>query len=336
MLLSRRKLMLGTAGAMGSVLFSKTSHAQSQFHGLQFHNQQADSPLHRSLVALWAAVKRESNNQFIVETFPLNNRTTVTDPQALNMVISGDLEFYTAGIILDDVIPAAASMVLPFVFSNSEQAFDTIDGDLGSYLRQEMGTKGIHAFSRGCFDHGFHHITNRSQPIQTAQDMVGLKLRVPPSPIVIDFFKTLRAETQVTRVIDTYDAIKSGKVDAQENPLIVIETFKLYEVQKYISLTNLMWSGFQLISNLKFWNKVPTDIQDIIQRNVIKYVIQQRQEQKTLNLAWAKQLKQQGLIFNEIDVQSFRNELGSFYPRWQKQIGSTAWNILESDVGKIK
>lgn len=335
MSLSRRQLMLGTA-AMGSVLFSKNSYANSQFHCRQYHNQQANSPLHRSLVALWSAVKRESNNKFIVETFPLNNRTSVTDPQAFNMLRAGEIEFFTVGIILDDAIPAAASMVLPFVFSNSEQAFDTIDGDLGSYLRQEMAAKGIYAFSRGCFDHGFHHITNRTQPIQNAHDMVGLKLRVPPSPIVIDFFKTLQAETHVTRVIDTYDAIKSGKVDAQENPLIVIETFKLYEVQKYISLTNLMWSGFQLISNLKFWNKVPTDIQDIIQRNAIKYVIQQRQEQKTLNLAWAKQLKQQGLLFNDIDVQSFRNELGSFYPRWKKQIGSTAWNILESHVGKIK
>lgn len=337
MLLSRRKLMLVTAGAIGGVILSEKSHAQSQFRCRQFHNQALDSPLHRSLVALWSAVQQESDNKFIVETFTLDKNIIGSDPQALDMLISGDIEFFAImGGILGNVVPAAQIQGLPFVFSNLEQVFATVDGDLGSYLQQEMAAKGIYAFPRGCFDNGFRQISTRTQPIQTVQDMVGLKIRVPSSPIFIDFFKTLQAETHVFNARDIYDAIKSGKVDAQENPLVVIQGFKLYEVQKYISITNHLWSGFNLISNLKFWNKIPTDIQDIIQRNVIKYVSQQRQDQKVLEQAVAKQLKQQGLIFNQVDVQSFRNELDSFYSRWKEQLGTTAWNILESHVGKIK
>jgi len=337
MSLSRRQLMLGTASAIGSITISSVSRVRSQVHYRQFHNQPADSTLHRSLIALWSSVKRESNDKFIVETFALNHKIPGSDPQALDMLLSGNLEFFTImGGILGNVVPVAEIQGLPFVFSNSQQVFAAFDGVLGNYLQKEIADKGIYAFSRGCFDNGFRQISNRTQPIQTAQDMVGLKIRVPQSPIFIDFFQSLQAETHTFNALDIYDAIKSGKVDAEENPLTVIEGFKLYQVQKYISLTNHMWSGFNLISNLKFWNKIPTDIQDIIQRNVVKYVSYQRQQQRIFDQSLTKKLKHQGLYFNQVDVKSFHNELVPFYTSWREHFGLTAWNMLESYVGEIK
>lgn len=92
---------------------------------------------------------------------------------------------------------------------------------------------------------------------------------------------------------------------------------------------------FNLIANLSFWNKVPRDIQAIVNRNVVKYVARQRCTQNKLNLLMVDRLTKRGMVFNQADTASFRNLLGSFYTHWKQNFGTTAWNFLETEVGKI-
>jgi TRAP-type C4-dicarboxylate transport system substrate-binding protein len=132
-----------------------------------------------------------------------------------------------------------------------------------------------------------------------------------------------------------YEALKTGLVEAQEDPFDVAELFHLYEVQKYMSVTNHGWSGYNQLANLKIWEGLPADVRRSIERNTVKFVSRQRADTASLNKVLRARLTHQGMIFNEADVASFRAKLGPFYPRWKQSIGERAWSLLEGHVGKL-
>lgn len=334
-LLSRRKFMaIAGATTASSIMVKKAQPAQLCYR--QFHNQPEDSPLHKALVDMWAAVKTETGGRFQVQTFAQNDNIPGSDPEALKMLVSGELEFLTLwGAILGAVVPVAEIQALPFVFNTRQQVFNALDGKLGDYLHQEMAAKGIYGFPKGCFENGYRQISTSTKPIRNAADMVGMKIRTPNSEVFNDFFKSLGAEPKTINFLQLYDSLKNQVVDGQDNPLNVTETNKFYEVQKYMSITNHMWSGFNLLGNLQFWNTVPQDIQNIIQQNVVKYVARQRYNVNVLNQELANRLTKRGMVFNQAETASFRSQLAPFYARWQQRFGTTAWNLLEAEVGKI-
>src|SRR5262249_4052300 len=151
-------------------------------------------------------------------------------------------------------------------------AHQTMDGPLGAYLREEMIAKGIYGFRVGAFDNGIRQIGGTKRPIRTADDLAGLRMRIPAGPIFEDTFKAIGAQPVTVNSSGIYDALKTGKVDAQENPLAYMHLFKHDEVMKYISITNHMWSGFNMLAHLPTWKRLPADIQTAIERNVAKYV----------------------------------------------------------------
>jgi tripartite ATP-independent transporter DctP family solute receptor len=334
-LLSRRRFTLGLAAAGGLALVGSRA-AAADFNLRQFHNQPADSPLHKRLVEMWAAVKTETHGRVDVQTFPDNNQLPGSDPEALKMLISGELDFFTLnGGLIGSAVPAVNVQGIPFAFHTEAQAYNALDGDLGAYLREEMAAKGIYAVPHGAFENGFRQISCSRRPIQSAADLEGLKMRSPDTPIYIEAWKALGAQPVAVNFNKLYDALKDGTADAQDNPLNVLEGLKLYEVQKYVSLTSHMWSGFNLIANLKLWQRMPADVQKIIARNTVKYTNLQRADTDGLNHSLQSVLEKQGMMFNSPDPASFRARLGSYYAHWKQEIGAKTWSLLEKHVGKL-
>jgi TRAP-type C4-dicarboxylate transport system substrate-binding protein len=138
-----------------------------------------------------------------------------------------------------------------------------------------------------------------------------------------------------TNANQIYDSLKTGKVDAQENPLAILEGFKLYELVKYVSMTNHMWSGFNAMANLATWKSLPDDIKTVIERNVTKYVRQQREDQGKLNASLRADFEKRGLVFNEVDQAAFRAKLPRVYAEWKGKLGNKCWTLLEAEVGKL-
>jgi TRAP-type C4-dicarboxylate transport system substrate-binding protein len=164
---------------------------------------------------------------------------------------------------------------------------------------------------------------------------MGIKMRTPDAPLIADTFRAFGAEPVTVNSADIYAALKSGKVDAQENPLALIELFKLYEVVRYISVTNHIWSGFNELAHLPTWKQVPADVQTIIERNVAKHVKLQRQQQAALNARLRTTLAQQGATFNIVEQMPFRRMLGGVYEKWKKELGSRCWSLLEAETGPL-
>ena len=216
--------------------------------------------------------------------FAENRGIDGSDPAALKMLAAGEIQFFTLmGGILGNLVPAADVQQVPFAFRSPAEAHKAMDGPLGAYLGQEMEANGIHGFRVGTFDNGMRQMACATKPIVTPEDLVGLKVRIPAGQMFADTFRAFGAVPVVLNVNEIYDGLKTGKVDAQENPLAVVDLFRLYEVVRYASMTNHMWSGFNLLAHLPTWQRLPVTIRTVIERNVTRYVRAQRDDQRKLN-----------------------------------------------------
>jgi TRAP-type transport system periplasmic protein len=328
---TRRSLL---AGAAATIIVRPALAADYKFS--QYHNQAASGTLHKNLVAMWDAVRAETSGRVDTTVYAENNALPGGDPDALKMLLAGEIQFFTLmGGIIGTVVPVAEAQQLPFAFRNAAEAHKAIDGPLGQYIGQEMAAKGMHLFPVAGFDNGMRQVAAISRPVASPQDFAGMKIRVPPGQMMLDTFAAFGAQPVTTPANKIYDSLKSGVVDAQENPLAILQGFKLYELVKYVSLTNHMWSGFNAMANLATWNALPDGIKGTIERNVTKYVRQQRLDQAALNASLRDDFVKRGLLFNETDQAAFRAKLPGVYAAWKEKLGSKCWSLVEAEVGRL-
>ena len=333
-LLTRRSLLASAAALGPAIIVRPTCAAQYRF--AQYHNQAASGTLHKNLEAMWLAISAETNGRIEATVYAENNKLPGGDPDALKMLIAGEIQFFTLmGGIIGTVVPVAESQQLPFAFKSAAEAHKAIDGPLGRYIGEEMAAKGMHLFPVAGFDNGMREVASIPRPIATPSDFGGMKIRVPPGQMMIDTFGAFGAKPVTTSANKIYDALKTGLVDAQENPLAILEGFKLYELVKFVSLTNHMWSGFNEMAHLASWKALPEDIKATIERNVTKYVRAQRIDQAALNAALRDDFARRGLKFNEVDQAAFRARLPDVYASWKDRLGSKCWSLVEAEVGKL-
>jgi tripartite ATP-independent transporter DctP family solute receptor len=330
-----RRSVLSGAAVMGSTLIIKPLQA-AEYRFSQYHNQAASGTLHRNLTAMWEAVRAETNGRVETIVYPENNKLPGGDPDALKMLIAGDIQFFTLmGGIIGTVVPVAESQQLPFAFRSPADAHKAIDGPLGKYIGEEMAAKGMHLFPVAGFDNGMRQVASIPRAIASPSDFAGMKIRVPPGQMMLDTFEAFGAHPVTTPANQIYDALKTGRVDAQENPLAILEGFKLYELLKYVSLTNHMWSGFNAMANPATWKALPDGIKGVIERNMTKYVRRQRQDQAALNASLREDFVRRGLIFNEVDQAAFRARLPAVYAAWKHKLGTKCWSLVEAEVGRL-
>jgi TRAP-type C4-dicarboxylate transport system substrate-binding protein len=135
---------------------------------------------------------------------------------------------------------------------------------------------------------------------------------------------------------ETYTALQTGIVDGQENPLAILTTAKLYEVQKYVSMTNHMWDGFWILLNRRSWQALPADLQGIVSKHFNAAAELQRKDVMGLNATVQAELEGKGMKFNKPDGALFQEKLraANFYKDWKSKYGDEAWAILEKAIGK--
>jgi tripartite ATP-independent transporter DctP family solute receptor len=281
-------------------------------------------------------IKTETGGRLELQIFPNNQLGGDTD--MLSQVRSGGLQlFMNSGInVLSTLIPSASVYGLGFIFPDYNAVWKAMDGELGSYVRTQISKAGLVPLEK-MWDNGFRNITTSTKPIQIPDDLKNLKIRVPVGALWTSMFKAFGAAPASINFSEIYPALQSRVVDAQETPLALIYTAKLYEVQKYCSLTNHMWDGYFCVANRKLWEALPSEMRDIVARNLDRAALEEREDLAKLNLSLKDQLAGKGLIFNQPDTGQFREALrnAGFYKEWQGKYGDEVWSLLERSVGKL-
>ena len=295
-------------------------------------NQPAGSPTARRAAEMAEAINREAAGEFRLDVFPESRLGP--DPQMFADLRAGRLEFFMAGATLGGVAPTSALPLLPFAFTQSKAVFAALDGALGDRIRNELAANGLHAF-RHCWQNGFHHLTTSVRPIRNADDLIGLKFRSPGGAIAADFFKALGADAGMVPFSGMYEALKARQFDGQSDPLGVVLSLKLYEVQSYLSLTAHWWSGFTMLANAAAWAALPRPVQNVVEHNAEKFALLQRDDIEQINAAGAEELARRDMQVNTADTASFRMRLGDFYKSWRAKAGPELWRLLESYAGEL-
>jgi TRAP-type transport system periplasmic protein len=321
----------GTLASLGTPLF-----AQSPALAFKWAN---NIPVtHPSTIRIREAaeaIKRDSSGRVDIQIFPNNQLGGDTD--MLSQVRSGAIDFFPlSGLILQTLVPLAGINGLAFAFKDYATVWAAMDGELGAFVRAAIAKVNLHSFDR-ILDNGFRNITSSTRPINTAADLQGFKIRVPVSPLWTSMFKAFGAAPTGINFSEVYSALQTKVVEGQENPLAIIDIAKLYEVQKYCSMTGHMWDGQWILANGKRWADTPTDVQALITKHVTEAVLRQRDDIRRLTNSLEAQLKAKGLIFNYPEVKSFRDALSKagFYKEWRAKFGDEAMAKLEKYSGKL-
>jgi tripartite ATP-independent transporter DctP family solute receptor len=255
----------------------------------------------------------------------------------LSQLRSGAIDFFTlSGLILSTLVPAASINGIGFAFKDYDSVWKAMDGKLGAYVRGEIDKRGLVAMDK-IWDNGFRQITSSTHPIKEPADLKGFKIRVPVSPLWTSMFQALGASPISINFAEVYSALQTKIAEGEENPLSLIQIAKLYEVQKYVSMTDHMWDGFWMLANKRSFSGLPADAQAIVARELNASALQERADIAKLNGSVADDLKAKGLEFVEVDKPAFRTALKSagLYADWKKKYGDEAWGILESEVGTL-
>lgn len=338
MKISRRKLLAGAgAGAVTLAMPLRSAWAQSkaEFSYKYANNLPVTHPMNIRANEMAAAIQKETSGRVEIKIFPSSQLGSDTD--MLSQVRSGGVEFFTlSGLILSTLVPASSITGIGFAFSNYDDVWKALDGDLGAYVRGQIAKANLVAMDK-IWDNGFRQITSSTKPIQSAADLKGFKIRVPVSPLWTSMFKAFDSAPASINFNEVYSALQTKVVDGQENPLAIIATAKLNEVQKYCSITNHMWDGFWFLANKRAWERLPANLREIVAKNINEAGMKERADVAAMNAGLQKELTEKGMIFNTTTPDSFRAQLtkAGFYKEWQGKYGNEAWAMLEKYSGKL-
>ncbi len=297
---SRRTLLKVSAASavLGGIGAPYVARAQSAEFSYKFANNLPEShPLVARAPEMSAAIKTETNGRFDLQVFPNNQLGSDTD--VLSQVRSGGVEFFTlSGLILATLVPAASINGIGFAFPDYPTVWKAMDGDLGAYVRGEIKKAGLEVMDK-IWDNGFRQTTSSTKPINGPDDFKGFKIRVPVSPLWTSMFKAFDASPASINFSEVYSALQTKIVEGQENPLALISTAKLYEVQKYCSLTNHMWDGFWFLMNRRASAALLDDIKTIVAKHVNAAAVKEREDTEKLNATVKQELAGKGLVFNQ-------------------------------------
>ena len=335
---SRRALLKATAASavLGGISAPMVARAQAAEFSYKYANNLPDShPMNTRAKEMAAAIKAETNGRFDLAIFPNNQLGSDTD--MLSQIRSGGIEFFTlSGLILSTLVPATSINGIGFAFPDYDTVWKAMDGDLGAYVRGEIKKAGLEVMDK-IWDNGFRQTTSSTKPINGPDDFKGFKIRVPVSPLWTSMFKAFDAAPTSINFSEVYSALQTKVVEGQENPLAIISTAKLYEVQKYCSLTNHMWDGFWFLANRRAWAALPQDVHVIVAKHINAAAVNERADVAKLNAGLQQDLATKGLTFNQPATAPFREKLKSagFYSEWKGKYGEQAWGLLEKAVGKL-
>jgi len=334
MQLTRRQILAGAA--TGLALPTMGAFAQkAEFTFKYANNLPVTHPMNVRAKEMADAIRAETKGRVEIQIFPSNQLGSDTD--TLGQLRSGGVDFFTlSGLILGTLVPAAQISGIGFAFPDYATVWKAMDGELGAWIRAQIAKKDLVVMDK-IWDNGFRQTTTSTRPIVTPADFKGMKLRVPPSPLWTSMFKAFDASPASINFAEVYSSLQTKVVEGQENPLAIIATAKLYEVQKYCSLTNHMWDGFWFLANKKSWDKLPPDLQAIVAKHINAAGVKERADVAELNASLQKDLAAKGMVFNATDAAPFRDQLrkANFYSDWKAKFGDEGWGVLERSVGKL-
>jgi tripartite ATP-independent transporter DctP family solute receptor len=260
------------------------------------------------------------------------------DLQATQALRSGTQEMViTSSSPLVGILPDLGVFDLPFLFANESEADKILDGAVGDYINGKL--PGVNLVNLAWWENGFRNLTNSKKPVNKWEDLSGVKVRVMQNNIFLDTFKTLGANAVPMAFGEVFTALETKAIDGQENPFVTIDTSKLYEVQKFLSVTRHAYTPFMVLYSKPLWDKLSKDEQSALQACAAEGRDEQRKVSRALSDKSLANVKSKGMVVNEISQDEYKRMLEQVKPVYEKHkatIGAETIQRMQDELAKIR
>jgi tripartite ATP-independent transporter DctP family solute receptor len=322
------------AVALAAVLALGTAQAQERAFKLALQNPKGH-PLEQGAAKFAELVAAKSGGKLKVNVFP--GGTLGGDAANVSALQGGTIEFVllNSGILASQVKDFEV-YDFPFMFANAKEADAVVDGPFGQKLHSKLADKNIVGLAY--FELGFRNITNSKRAINTVDDIAGLKLRVIPNAINVDWVKAVGANPTPMAFPEVYAGLEQKAIDGQENPFSVILANKFFEVQKFLAVTNHQYNPQSLIFSKKVWDTLPEGDRKILQDAAVEASRYQRQVNRESAASQLDQLKKAGMTVTELAPAEQAKLRDKFKPVVDKHGAAIAATVaeLQAELAKLR
>lgn len=272
-------------------------------------------------------LEEKSNGRFEVQIFP--NGVLGGDRQNVEAVSIGSITATTPGsAILAGFEPRFMVSDLPFLFNDREAAYKAFDNELGDALNKTLERHNLVNF--GFTETGFRHITNNENPIYSPEDLKGMKIRTMENPMHMASFKAWGANPTPMSFSELFTSLQQGTVDGQENPIQIIYSSRLFEAQKYLSLTGHFFASGSILYNKTFVDNLPEDLREILTECNENFKENNRKLIIEMEDGYLKELEAAGMEINELTPEQkkvFSDAAKPVYDDFRKKYGDELINF---------
>jgi tripartite ATP-independent transporter DctP family solute receptor len=319
--------------AVAAVGVGGGAHAQPRV--IKFANQNAKGhPIVQGMDKFAELVEQKSGGRLKVQVFP--GGALGSDQANVSALQGGTLEMASMNSgIFASIVKEFAVYDFPFMFGNPREADAVLDGPFGKQLHAKLEDKGLVGLAY--YELGFRHITNNRRPITKVEDIAGLKLRVIPNPINVDWVSALGANPTPLPFPELYAALEQRAVDGQENPVATIWGAKFHEVQKYLTLTYHQYNPQSVVVSKKFWDSLSADDRRILQEAALESAKFQRQQARASVDSTLDNLKKAGMQVNELpaaEVAKMRERMKPVIAKHTAAVGEATVAALQAELDK--
>lgn len=311
--------------------------AQAQEKTIKFATQNPKGhPIVLGMEKFAEIVQAKSGGKLKVNLFP--GGTLGSDQANVSAIQGGTLEMASmnSGIFASQV-KEFAIYDFPFMFSNGKEADAVMDGPFGKKLHDKLQDKGIVGLAY--YELGFRSITNSKRPINKVEDLEGLKLRVIPNPVNVEWVKAVNANPTPLPFPEVYAALEQKAIDGQENPVTVINANKFYEVQKFLVLSNHQYNPQSVIISKKFWDALSADQRKIIADAAQESAKYQREQARGQVSSALENLKKNGMTVTELpaaELNKMRDKMRPVVAKFGVSVGQETVKELQDELAKAR
>jgi tripartite ATP-independent transporter DctP family solute receptor len=327
--------VLATAGALA--ITATAASAQFADRTIRVSNGvNAEHPVGNGVKAMIQCLADKSGGKMKLQAFW--GGALGGDLQATQALRSGTQEMVvTSTSPLVGILPDLGVFDLPFLFANEKEADAILDGAFGKYISDKM--PGVGLVNLAYWENGFRNLTNSKKPVSKLEDFPGLKVRVMQNNIFLDTFKTVGANAVPMAFQEVFAALETKAIDGQENPYVTIDTSKMYEVQKFLSVTRHAYTPFMVLYSKALFDRLSADEQKALGECALVGQKEQRTVSRALSDKSLENLKKNGMQVNEIagpEQTRLRDAVKPVYERSAATIGKETVDKMLAELAALR
>ncbi len=330
-----KRQLLKSLLALAALAAFGAAHAQERILKMNLNGPETH-PAAAGMKKFAETVAAKTNGRIRINLF--YNGALGSDQAVVSAIKGGTVELavMNSGILASEA-KELAIFDFPFLFANEKESDAIVDGPVGKKMHALLEPKGIVGLSY--WELGYRQISNSKRPINKVEDLEGLKLRVIPNPINIDWVKALGANPTPLPFPEVYGALEQKAIDGQENPISVIAANKFWEVQKHMAITNHQYNPQSVIMSKKVWDSLSAADRKIIDEAADEAAQTQRTASRAAVAANLELLRKNGMAvtqFSPAEVAKLREKMKPVIVKYTANVGEATVNEVLAELAKLR